>query len=63
MASLSLTVADVRELDDGGGAGHGHLPAATGDGFTKNAFLFCYPKLTFFCPPLLPPFPSLYSEF
>ena len=47
MASLSLTVADVRELDDGGGAGHGHLPAATGDGFTKNAFFILLSKIDF----------------
>ena len=33
MASLSLTPADVRDLDDGGGAGHGHLPNAAGDSF------------------------------
>ena len=33
MAPLSLRVADVRKLDDGGGAGHGHLPAAAGDRF------------------------------
>ena len=26
-------VADVHDLDDGGGAGHGHLPAAAGDGY------------------------------
>ena len=26
-----MRVADVRELDDGGGAGHGHLLAAGGD--------------------------------
>ena len=33
MASLSLTPADVHDLDDGGGAGHGHLPNAAGDSF------------------------------
>ena len=26
-------VADVHDLDDCGGAGHGHLPDAAGDGF------------------------------
>ena len=31
MVSLSLRVADVCELDSGGGAGQGHLPAAVGD--------------------------------
>ena len=33
MAPLSQTVADVRELGDGGGAGHGHIPVSAGDGF------------------------------
>ena len=33
MAPLSLTIADVGDLGDGGGAGHGHLPVAAGDGF------------------------------
>ena len=33
MSSFSLTVADVCDLDAGGGAVHGHLPAAAGDGF------------------------------
>ena len=33
MASLSLTVADVRELDNIGGAGQRHFYAAEGDGF------------------------------
>ena len=33
MAPLSLTVAYVREPDNGGGAGHVHLPVAAGDGF------------------------------
>ena len=39
MASISLTPADVRDLDDGGGAGHGHLPFAAGDSFP------CRPRL------------------
>ena len=34
MAPLSLTVADVRELDDGGGLGHNQLPVAAGNGFS-----------------------------
>ena len=39
MASLSLTDADVSDLEDGGGAGHGHLPNAAGDSFP------CQPRL------------------
>ena len=31
--ALLLTVADVRELDNVGGAGHGHCPAAAEDNF------------------------------
>ena len=31
MVPLSRRVADVRELDNGDGAGKGHLPAAAGD--------------------------------
>ena len=33
MAPLSLTLADVPEPDNGGGAGHGFLPAEAGDRF------------------------------
>ena len=33
MASLSLTDADVRDLDDSGGSGHGLLPNAAGDSY------------------------------
>ena len=33
MVPLSPRVADVRELDNGGGAGQGHLSAAAGDRF------------------------------
>ena len=33
MVPLSLTVVNVYELDDGGRAGHRHLPAAAGDRF------------------------------
>ena len=39
MSSLSLTDADVRDLEDGGRAGHGHLPNAAGDSFP------CGPRL------------------
>ena len=38
VAPLSLTVADVRELDGGGGSGHGHLPAAVPDSIRKTLF-------------------------
>ena len=34
MAPFSLTVADVRELDEGGGVGHRHLPVAAGNSFS-----------------------------
>ena len=34
MAPLSLTVADVRELDDGGGVGHRNLPVTAGNSFS-----------------------------
>ena len=34
MATLSLTVADVRELDHGGGVGHGNLPVTAGNSFS-----------------------------
>ena len=34
MAILSLTVADVRELHNGGGVGHGNLPVTAGNGFS-----------------------------
>ena len=33
MATLSLTVADVRQLDHGGGVGHGNLPVTAGNSF------------------------------
>ena len=36
MASFSLSPADVREVDGGGGAVHGHLPAVVGDGFPRR---------------------------
>ena len=36
MAPFSLTPADVRELDDGGGAVHKHLPDAAEDGFPRS---------------------------
>ena len=34
MAPLSLTLADVCELDNSGGADDGNLPAEAGDRFT-----------------------------
>ena len=47
MASLSLTVADVRALDDSDGAGHGHLPPAAGDS------CLCQPRLNTWLMPVL----------
>ena len=32
--TLSLTISDVRELDDGDGVGHGNLPVTPGKGFS-----------------------------
>ena len=55
MAPLSLTVAEVRELDNDGGVGHDHLPVEAGNGFLcrpviigkiqPTSFVFFLPSL------------------
>ena len=44
MALLSLTVADVGELNNGCGVGQGHDPVAAGDGFPCRT-VFYYQKI------------------
>ena len=48
MASLSLTVADVRDLNDSGGERHGHLPVTTTLDFCRTLSRKClFPYLLF----------------